>query len=121
MSNGRMRTKSVREAYVEQNPYNQTKKRKSFIRLHSYDDTDIAYRSAPEYLRQLMNTSTISNGHSARSLTRTHSASEMTSRNLGNPKYKAQEDYYDEIQALKKVFINLNLINLDNFIFFYRN
>jgi hypothetical protein len=42
----------------------------------------------------------------------------MTSRNLGNPKYKAQEDYYDEIQALKKVFINLNLINLDNFIFY---
>lgn len=23
----------------------------------------------------------------------------------GNPKYKAQEDYYDEIQTLKKVFI----------------
>jgi len=119
--NGRMRTKPVREAYVEQNPHNKNKRRKSFTRLHSYDDTDIAYRSAPEYLRQLMNTSTISNGHSARSLTRTHSASEMTPRNLGNPKYKAQEDYYDEIQALKKVFINLNLINLDNFIFYIRN
>lgn len=100
--NGRMRRKSAREAFTEQSPYHRNGKRKSFT--NSYDDTDIAYRSAPEYLRQLMNTSTISNGHSARSLTRTHSASEMTPRNLGNPKYKAQEDYYDEVQLLKKVF-----------------
>jgi len=103
--NGRMRTKPVREAYVEQNPYNKNKRRKSFTRLHSYDDTDIAYRSAPEYLRQLMNTSTLSNGHSARSLTRTHSASEMTPRKLRKTKYRFQGVYFDEIQLLKKVII----------------
>jgi hypothetical protein len=96
--NGRIRRKPVREAFTEQSPYYRNGKRKSFPR--SYDDTDIGYRSTPEYLRQLMNTSI----NSARSLTRTHSASDMTSRNLGNPKYKAQEDYYDEVQALKKVF-----------------
>jgi len=115
--NGRIRTKTAREFYVEQSPYNHNKKRHSFTRLHSYDDTDIAYQGTPEYLRQLMNTSTISNGHSARSIKRLHSASEMTSRNLGNPKYKAQEDYYDEIQSLKKVFIYFNLIDLYNLIF----
>ncbi|CAF4396120.1 unnamed protein product, partial [Rotaria sordida] len=48
------------------------------------------------------------NGHSARSVTRTYSASEMTSPSnfnrptSGNPKYKTQEEYYDEIQFLKK-------------------
>ena len=95
--NGRMRKRPVRDAFTEQSPYYKNGRRRSFSR--SYDDTDIAYRSAPEYLRQLMNTST----NSARSLTRTHSATEMTPRNLGNPKYKAQEDYYDEVQGLKKV------------------
>jgi len=93
--NGPMQSKTVREAYVDQSPYNKKKKRKSFTRLHSYDDSDISYRNAPEYLKQLMNNTP--------RLTRTNSASEMTSRILGNPKYKAQEDYYDEVQSLKKV------------------
>jgi hypothetical protein len=106
--NGRMRTKSAREAYVEQFSHNKNRKRKSFTRLHSFDDSDIAYRSTPSYLKQLMNTSTLSNGNSARTLTRTHSASEMTPRTLGNPKYKAQEDYYDEVQSLKKVLQEFN-------------
>ncbi|CAF3081589.1 unnamed protein product [Rotaria sp. Silwood2] len=107
-TNGRSRTNSARQSYVEQVSYNQHRKKQSFTRLHSYDDTDIAYRSAPEYLKQLMNTSTLSNGHSARSITRTQSASDMTSPNnfnrpaSGNPKYKTQEEYYDEIQVLKK-------------------
>lgn len=96
--NGRLRSKPIREAYVDQSPYSQNKKRRSFSSLHSYDDTDIAYRSTPEYLKQLMNTSS-----SARSITRTSSVTDMTPRNIGNPKYKAQEDYYDEIQSLKKV------------------
>lgn len=26
----------------------------------------------------------------------------------GNPKYKAQEDYYDDIQEFKKVFIDFS-------------
>ena len=99
------RTRSVREAFTDQSPYKRTSKRKSFSHSNSYDENDFAYRSAPEYLRQLMNTSIVSNGtSSARSVTRTHSANEMTPRNLGNPKYKAQEDYYDEVQLLKKVF-----------------
>lgn len=100
-TNGRVRTKTVREAFTEQSPYHQRRKRQTFSRLS--DDTDIAYRSAPEYLRQIMNTSMASNASSARSITRTYSATEMTPRSLGNPKYKAQEDYYDEVQLLKKV------------------
>ncbi|CAF0844882.1 unnamed protein product [Rotaria sordida] len=106
--NGRIRTNSKREVYVEQMPHNRHRKIKSFKRLHSYDDSEVAYRSTPDYLKQLMNTSTLSNGHSARSVTRTYSASEITSPNnfnrptSGNPKYKTQEEYYDEIQFLKK-------------------
>ncbi|CAF3567814.1 unnamed protein product [Rotaria socialis] len=106
--NGKMRTSPAREAYVRQVPYNRDKKRNSFTSLHSYDDSDVAYRSAPEYLKQLMNTSMSSTGHSTRTLTRTHSASDITSTsNLnrpvsGNPKYKTQEEYYDEIQYFKK-------------------
>lgn len=96
--NGRLRSKPVREAYVDQSPYNQNRKRKSFTHIHSYDDTDIAYRSAPEYLKHLMNTS-----NSTKGLTRTSSVTDMTPRTIGNPKYKAQEDYYDEVQSLKKV------------------
>lgn len=79
--NGRVRRNSAREAFVEQVPYNRDKKRKSFTRLHSYDDSDLSFRSTPEYLKQLMNTSISSNGYSARSLKRTHSASDMTSMN----------------------------------------
>jgi hypothetical protein len=67
--------------------------------LHSFDDSDISYQSAPEYLKHLK-----SNGHSARTIPRAQSASDI-SRNgvIGNPKYKAQEDYFDEIHLLKKV------------------
>ena len=98
MPNGRIRTKSVREAFTDPSPYHGQK-----FRRQSSDDSGIAYRSTPEYLRHLMNTSTLSNGSTTKSLVRPSSASEITPRNLGNPKYKAQEDYYDEIQLLKKV------------------
>ncbi|CAM4791256.1 unnamed protein product [Rotaria magnacalcarata] len=103
-----MRTSPAREAYIHQASYNRDKKRNSFTSLHSYDDSDGAYRSTPEYLKQLMNTSMSSNGHSTRTLTRTHSASDITSTSninrpvSGNPKYKTQEEYYDEIQYFKK-------------------
>ncbi|CAF4647870.1 unnamed protein product [Rotaria sp. Silwood1] len=106
--NGRTRMNSARKAYIEQTPYNQHQQKKSFTRLHSYDDTNVAYQGSPEYLKQLMNTSTLSNGYSSRSITRTQSASDLTSLNnfnrpsSGNPKYKTQEEYYDEIQFLKK-------------------
>ena len=79
--NREIRTKSIREPYFEQSPYNGSNKRGSFASLHSYDDSDIAYRSAPEYLRRLMNTSISSNGNSVRSLKRTRSASEMAPQN----------------------------------------
>ncbi|UJR15342.1 hypothetical protein I4U23_002291 [Adineta vaga] len=109
MSKTAMRNKPPRDVYYQQSPYHKTRKRKSSGSLYSYDDSDIAYRSAPQYLKRLLNTSNSSNGYSARSLTRTHSASEVSTQNninrqsnIGNPKYKAQEDYYDEIQLLKK-------------------
>jgi hypothetical protein len=75
--------------------------------LHSFDDSDISYRSAPEYLKHV-----VSNGYSARNGTRRQSASETISRSnvIGNPKYKAQEDYFDEIQILKKVLIDFHFI-----------
>ncbi|CAF1377653.1 unnamed protein product [Adineta steineri] len=106
MSKSSIRTKSRRDSSIERSPYNESRKRKSSTSLYSYDDSDIAYRSAPEYLRRLMNTS---NGN----VTRTHSASEMNLNRLdsGNSKYKAQEDYYDEIQLLKK---ELKFVKDDN-------
>lgn len=102
MNNGRMRSRPVREAFTDRSPYHRQGKRRSV------DDSNIAYQSTPEYLRQLMNTSTISNGSTTKSLVRTSSATEMTPRSLGNPKYKAQEDYYDEVQLLKKVLFYSN-------------
>jgi hypothetical protein len=102
------------------------KKREIFTSLNPSDDTDLAYRSTPNYLRQLAQQGSLSPTEmiSARNIPRTKSASELTPRNnckenfskllikiliivnrsmSGNPKYKAQEDYYDEIQLLKKV------------------
>ncbi len=93
------------------------------------DDGDLAYRSTPNYLRQIAQQALLSPTEmmSARNIPRTKSASELTPRNnckkknfeiidkkkfffilvnrsmTGNPKYKAQEDYYDEVQSLKKV------------------
>ncbi|CAF1041765.1 unnamed protein product [Adineta ricciae] len=106
MSKVTIRTKPPRDVYHRQSPYKTNRKRASSGSLYSYDDSDIAYRSAPEHLKRLLDTS---NGSSARKLTRTNSASEMLTQNalnrptnIGNPKYKAQEDYYDEIQLLKK-------------------
>lgn len=86
------------------------KKRKNFTHLRSLDDTDLAYRSMSNYLRQSRPDPfdvepmemTL-----AKNLPRTKSASEMTPRTTrpasGTPMYKAQEDYYDEVQTLKKV------------------
>ncbi|CAF1404964.1 unnamed protein product [Adineta ricciae] len=106
MSKVTIRTKPPRDVYHRQSPYKTNRKRASSGSLYSYDDSDIAYRSAPEHSKRLLDTS---NGSSARRLTRTNSASEMLTQNalnrpanIGNPKYKAQEDYYDEIQLLKK-------------------
>lgn len=80
------RTKPPRESYFEKSPYNGNKKRKSISSVHSYDDSDIGYRSTPEYLKRLMNTSISSNGQSARTLTRTYSASEISSQNNSKQK-----------------------------------
>jgi hypothetical protein len=102
--NREIRKKSRRESYLEQSPYNGSKKRKSLTSLHSYDDSDIAYQSAPEYLKRLMNTSISSNGHSVRSLTRTQSASEMIPGN--NCKKRI---YYQ-----RKFFINCFLLSQSN-------
>ena len=60
------------------------KKRKSFTHLHSFDDTDLAYRSASDYLRQSKQESpTIESLEMmlTRNIPRTKSASEMTPRN----------------------------------------
>ncbi|CAF0827064.1 unnamed protein product [Adineta steineri] len=110
------RTKNAREIYVEQLPYGQgltpcmNKKRRPFTHLNTADDMDLAYRSTPDYLRHLahQDTSAPIELILAKNIPRTKSASEMTPRNnvnrsiSGNPKYKAQEDYYDEIQSMKK-------------------
>ncbi|CAF0735042.1 unnamed protein product [Adineta steineri] len=110
------RTKNAREIYVEQLPYGQgltpcmNKKRRPFTHLNTADDMDLAYRSTPDYLRHLahQDTSAPIELILAKNIPRTKSASEMTPRNnvnrsiTGNPKYKAQEDYYDEIQSMKK-------------------
>lgn len=103
------------------------KKSETFTSLDPSGNTDFAYRSTPNYLRQLAQQGSLSSTEmiSARNVPRTKSASEITPRNnckknmnlsiktnfiilvnrsmTGNPKYKAQEDYYDEIQLLKKV------------------
>jgi hypothetical protein len=80
LMNGRNRIKSNRESHAGRSPYGQDRKRKSFTGLHSLDDTDPGYQSTPEYLRQLMNTSTSSNGYSVRNAGRRKSASEITPR-----------------------------------------
>ena len=103
---GTHRRKTARDFYVDQFPYAQNKRRKSLTHGRAFDDSAIAYRGAPEYLRQLLNTSATSVESSTKKFTRTTSASESTSTVrtvIGNPKYKAQEDYYDEIHELKKV------------------
>lgn len=82
--NGRRRANRSRENSVQQSPYGRHKRRSSLTHLHSLDDTDISYLSTPEYLRQVMNTSAVSDGYSSRSVTRTHSASEMASNNYCN-------------------------------------
>ncbi|CAF3537720.1 unnamed protein product [Rotaria socialis] len=112
---GGTRTKSVREAYVEQLPYGQgltgymNRKRKPFTHLNAVDDNDLAYRSTSDYLRGYYNPNPQSEPEmiSERHIPRTKTASELalksTNRSAsGNPKYKAQEDYYEEIQLLKK-------------------
>ena len=78
--NGRMQTYPSRESHAEQMFDVQNKKKRS-THLRSLDDTDVAYRDAPEYLRQLMNTSTLSSGHSARGATRTYSTGDVISSN----------------------------------------
>ncbi|UJR31233.1 hypothetical protein I4U23_018735 [Adineta vaga] len=116
MSNGGVRMKNAREIYIEQLPSGRgltgymNKKRKTFTHLNSTDDIDFAYRSTPDYLRHLtqQDSSIPTELMLAKNIPRTKSASEMTPRNsvnrstMGNPKYKAQEDYYDEIQSLKQ-------------------
>ncbi|CAF1073623.1 unnamed protein product [Rotaria sordida] len=114
--NGGIRTKNAREMYVEQLPHGQgftsymNRKRKPFTHINSFDDIDLAYRSTPGYLREVFQQNSLSSNEmfSARDIPRTKTASELalksnTNRSTsGNPKYKAQEDYYDEIQLLKK-------------------
>ncbi|CAF1162047.1 unnamed protein product [Adineta ricciae] len=116
MNHGGVRIKNARETYVDQLPYGRgltgymNKKRKPFTHLNTTDDFDLGYRSTPDYLRQLaqQDSSIPTELLLARNVPRTKSASEMTPRNnvsrstIGNPKYKAQEDYYDEIQSLKQ-------------------
>ncbi|CAF2126441.1 unnamed protein product [Rotaria magnacalcarata] len=112
---GGTRTKSVREAYVEQLPYGQgltgymNRKRKPFTHLNTVDDNDLAYRSTSDYLRGYYNPNAqsdpdmISERHIPRTKTANELALKSTNRSAsGNPKYKAQEDYYEEIQLLKK-------------------
>lgn len=91
------------------------KKHEIFTNINSSDQTDFAYRSTTNYLRQVTNqqnpfSSTEMN--TGRSLVRTRSATDLTPRtnrpsSSGNPKYKAQEDYYDEIQTMKKDMKNV--------------
>lgn len=76
-----------------------TKRRNSLTHVRSLDDTTISYRSTPEYLRQLVNAS--STPRTVRSRRNSVNESLNTTVN-GNPKYKAQEDYYDEVHSLKK-------------------
>ncbi|CAF2818525.1 unnamed protein product [Rotaria sp. Silwood2] len=89
------------------------RKRKPLTHLNSFDDTDLAYRSASGYLRDMFEQNSLAPNEmiSERDIPRTKTASELTFKSntsrstSGNPKYKAQEDYYDEIQSLKKVLI----------------
>ncbi|CAF3674221.1 unnamed protein product [Rotaria sp. Silwood1] len=114
--NGGIRTRNAREIYVEQLPHGQgltpymNRKRKPFTHLNSFDDTDLAYRSTSGYLRDMFQQNPYASNEmiSERDIPRTKTASELTFKSnthrptSGNPKYKAQEDYYDEIQLLKK-------------------
>lgn len=110
------------------------RKRDTFTGLNPLDDVDLAYRSTPSYLRQLAQQGSISSNEmlATANVPRTKSASEITPRNngnskqttkfeghfvsflvnrsmSGNPKYKAQEDYYDEIQSMKRVRLIFDL------------
>lgn len=117
ISNGRGEEKE-REIHFHRNDFDfhsglttySDKKRKSFTHLRSLDDTDLAYRSMSNYLRQSRPDPFDGEPMEmtlAKNLPRTKSASEMTPRATrpasGTPMYKAQEDYYDEVQTLKKV------------------
>ncbi len=59
------------------------KKREIFTSLNPSDNTDLAYRSTPNYLRQLAQQASLSPTEmiSARNIPRTKSASEITPRN----------------------------------------
>jgi hypothetical protein len=65
------------------------RKRETFTSLNPSDDTDFAYRSTPNYLRQIAQQASLSPTEmmSARNIPRTKSASELTPRNNCKKKF----------------------------------
>jgi len=76
------------------------RKRETFTSLNPSDDTDFAYRSTPNYLRQIAQQTSLSPTEmmSARNIPRTKSASELTPRN--NCKKKFLRNYLSRLFLL---------------------